>query len=53
MIVYLTIGVLWKLRCIRDTHTLPYLPHDGVDDRMAMLSKAATCRSQVVYDHTR
>jgi hypothetical protein len=34
---------------------IPYLlyPHDGVDDRMAMLSKAATCRSQVVYDHTR
>jgi hypothetical protein len=36
----LSVGVLWKLRCIRVTLTL-YLvyPHDGVDDRMAMLSK--------------
>jgi hypothetical protein len=40
MIVHLSIGVLWKLRCIRVTLTL-YLvyPHNGVDDRMAMLSK--------------
>jgi hypothetical protein len=40
MIVHLLIGVLWKLRCIRVTLTLiPCLPHDGIDDRMAMLSK--------------
>jgi hypothetical protein len=38
--VHLRIGVLWKFRCIRVTLTL-YLvyPHDGVDARMAMLSK--------------
>jgi hypothetical protein len=40
MIVHLSIGVLWKLRCIRVTLTLHLVyPHDGVDDRMAMLTK--------------
>jgi hypothetical protein len=40
MIVHLSIGVLWKLRCIMVTLTLNLVyPHDGVDDGMAMLSK--------------
>jgi hypothetical protein len=40
LIAHLYIGVLYKLRSIRDTLTsIPCLPHDGVDDRMAMLSK--------------
>jgi hypothetical protein len=40
MIVHLSMGVLWKLRCIRVTLTIHHVyPHDVVDDRMAMLTK--------------